>query len=50
MRKSELLQGNEACVKGALETGDEMELVIEKITQDDEGNDIIGYKFKPVER
>ena len=36
--------------EGALEIGDEVELVIEKITQDDEGNDIIGYKFRPVER
>ena len=26
----------------------EMEMVIEKIKEDQEGNEIIGYKFKPV--
>jgi uncharacterized OB-fold protein len=31
-----------------LKIGMEMELVIEKIRKDSEGNDIIGYKFKPV--
>ena len=30
-----------------LRIGMEMELVIEKIRQDSEGNEIIGYKFKP---
>jgi uncharacterized OB-fold protein len=31
-----------------LKIGMEMELVIEKIRKDSEGNEIIGYKFKPV--
>ncbi|MFC1872902.1 Zn-ribbon domain-containing OB-fold protein [Chloroflexota bacterium] len=30
-----------------LKIGQEMELVIEKIRDDDEGNEIIGWKFKP---
>ena len=34
----------------ALEIGDEMELVIEKLTEDENGNSIIGWKFKPVKR
>ena len=34
--------------EGALEIGDEVELVIDKITEDEEGNDIIGYMFRPV--
>jgi len=42
-----LITGCEA-KEGALEIGDEVELVIEKITQDDEGNDAIGYKFRPI--
>lgn len=31
-----------------LVSGIDMELVIEKIREDDEGNDVIGYKFRPV--
>ena len=33
-----------------LAPGTEMELVIEKIREDDEGNDVIGYKFMPVKK
>ncbi len=32
----------------ALKTGTEVELVIDKITEDEKGNDLIGYKFRPV--
>jgi uncharacterized OB-fold protein len=32
----------------ALQLGQEMELVIGKIKEDEQGNDIIGWKFKPV--
>ena len=32
----------------ALETGTEVELVIDKITEDERGNDLIGYRFRPV--
>jgi len=32
----------------ALTIGQEMELVIEKLREDDEGNEVIGWKFKPV--
>jgi len=35
-------------IQGVLEVGTEVELVIGKITEDNEGNDIIGYMFKPV--
>jgi len=31
----------------ALVVGQEMELVIDKISEDDEGNEMIGWKFKP---
>ena len=31
----------------ALKVGEEMELVIEKIKEDENGNDIIGWKFRP---
>ena len=31
----------------ALTVGDEMELVIEKIKEDEKGDDIIGWKFRP---
>ena len=31
-----------------LKPGMEMELVIEKIFTDDEGNEVVGFKFKPV--
>ena len=32
----------------ALKEGMEMEVVIEKVKEDEEGNELIGYKFKPV--
>jgi uncharacterized OB-fold protein len=32
----------------ALKTGTEVELVIDKITEDEKGNDLIGYKFRPI--
>ena len=32
----------------ALKEGQEVELVIDKITEDERGNDLIGYKFRPV--
>ena len=32
----------------ALKEGQEVELVIDKITEDEKGNDLIGYKFRPV--
>ncbi len=31
-----------------LKDGQEVELVIEKIREDENGNDLIGYKFKPI--
>jgi uncharacterized OB-fold protein len=34
--------------EGILEVGDEVELVIGKITEDESGNHIIAYRFKPV--
>ena len=34
--------------ENALRTGMEVELVIDKITEDEKGNDLIGYKFRPV--
>ena len=34
----------------ALKEGMEVELVIEKITEDEKGNDLIGYKFRPVQK
>lgn len=30
--------------------GIEMELIVEKIREDDEGNDVIGYKFAPIKK
>lgn len=37
------------CEFEKLKIGMEMEVTIEKLTEDQERNDIIGYKFKPVE-
>ena len=34
--------------EGALEIGTDVELVIGKISEDKEGNDVIGYMFRPV--
>jgi uncharacterized OB-fold protein len=42
-----LITGCEAS-ENALKTGTEVELVIDKITEDEKGNDLIGYKFRPV--
>jgi uncharacterized OB-fold protein len=36
--------------ENALKTGTEVELVIDKITEDEKGNDLVGYKFRPVGR
>jgi uncharacterized OB-fold protein len=33
----------------ALQEGMEMELVLEKVGEDERGNELIGYKFRPVE-
>ena len=33
-----------------LKDGSEVELVIEKIREDEKGNDLIGYKFRPVKK
>ena len=43
---------NEFVVPGTelLQPGTEVELVIEKIREDDAGNDVIGYKFKLVKK
>jgi uncharacterized OB-fold protein len=32
----------------ALELGTEMELIIEKIREDSQGNNVLAWKFKPV--
>ncbi|MEW6667601.1 MAG: OB-fold domain-containing protein [Thermodesulfobacteriota bacterium] len=34
---------------GALEIGEEMELVIEKVKVDGRGNDVIGWKYRPTQ-
>jgi uncharacterized OB-fold protein len=34
----------------ALDIGQKMEIVIEKIKEDGKGNNVIGWKFKPVEK
>jgi len=34
--------------EGSLAIGDEVELVIEKIREDDRGNEVRGYKFRPI--
>jgi uncharacterized OB-fold protein len=36
------------CDPGTLEIGDEVELIIDKLYDDDEGNELITYKFRPV--
>ena len=36
--------------ENALKNGTEVEMVIDKITEDEKGNDLIGYKFRPVEK
>ena len=37
------------CNLETLKIGDEVELVIEKLYNDDQGNELITYKFKPIE-
>ena len=32
----------------ALKVGQEVELIVEKLFADEQGNDVLGYKFKPV--
>ena len=34
----------------AMDLGEEMELVIEKVKEDKEGNNVIGWKYRPVRR
>lgn len=46
-RVTSLITGCEP-VEGALEIGTKVELVIGKITEDKEGNDVISYMFHPV--
>ena len=36
--------------ENAIAEGQEVELVIDKIREDEKGNDIIGYKFRPVDK
>jgi len=38
------------CDPEGLKIGDEVELVIEKLYDDDEGNELISYKFRPIEK
>jgi uncharacterized OB-fold protein len=44
-----LIAGCEA-KEGAVEIGEEVELVIEKLREDEQGNEIHGYKFRPTGR
>ncbi len=37
-----------AAQEGEVDMGTEVELVIEKLAEDEQGNDLIGYKFRPV--
>ncbi len=37
-----------SCELEALDIGMEMELVIEKVMEDEEGNEVMAFKFKPV--
>ena len=36
------------CDLEALHIGQEVELVVEKVKEDEEGNDIMSFKFKPL--
>ena len=36
-------------VEDCLHIGMEVELVIDKIREDEQGNEVIGYKFRPVQ-
>ena len=42
-----LITGCEAS-EAAIEIGSEVEMVIEKICNDEEGSELIGYKFRPI--
>jgi len=35
---------------GVLDIGEEMELVVEKIREDRDGNNLVGWKFRPTEK
>lgn len=48
-RITALITGCEAA-EGVLEIGDEVELVIGKVSEDNDGNDIIGYMYRPVSK
>ncbi len=37
-------------VEESLQIGMEVEVVVDKIREDDKGNDLIGYKFRPVKK
>jgi uncharacterized OB-fold protein len=39
-----------AAQEGEVDMGTEVELVIEKLAEDEQGNDLIGYKFRPVKQ
>jgi uncharacterized OB-fold protein len=41
-----LITGCEASEE-AIKEGEEVELVVDKIREDEEGNELIGYKFRP---
>ena len=32
----------------SLDLGEDMELIIEKVKEDEQGNNLIGWKFKPI--
>ncbi|MDP7239891.1 MAG: Zn-ribbon domain-containing OB-fold protein [Dehalococcoidia bacterium] len=34
--------------EGEVDMGSEVELIIDKLAEDEQGNDLIGYKFRPV--
>jgi uncharacterized OB-fold protein len=36
--------------EGDVDMGSEVEMVIDKLAEDEQGNDLIGYKFRPVPR
>jgi len=36
--------------EGEVDMGSEVEMVIDKLAEDEQGNDLIGYKFRPVPR
>ena len=44
-----LITGCEASEE-AIEEGEEVELVVDKIREDENGNELIGYKFRPIRK